>query len=82
MSKFTKYLTRALDCAKPEKEAGLAVAITKEGLFICRLVGNPEAPAQMLLHAAEVDDGMNAFLTYLCDEFVKKTVEELPTNDE
>ena len=36
----------------------------------------------MLLHAAEVDDGMNAFLTYLCDEFVKKTVEELPTNDE
>ena len=82
MSKFTKYLTRALDCAKPEKEAGLAVAITKEGMFICRLVGNPEVPAQMLLHAAEIDDGLNAFLTYLCDEFIKKTIDELPTEDD
>ena len=82
MSKFTKYLTRALDCAKPEKEAGLAVAVTKEGLFMCRMVGNPEATAQMLLHAAEVDEGMNTFLTYVSNEFIKKTVEELPTNDE
>jgi len=82
MSKFTKYLTRALDCAKPEKEAGLAVAVTKEGLYICRSVGNPEATAQILLHAAEVDDGLNAFLTYLCDEFIKKTIDELPTGDD
>ena len=82
MSKFTKYLTRALDCAKPEKEAGLAVAVTKEGFFMCRMIGNPEATSQMLLHAAEVDEGVNAFLTHVCNEFVKKTVEELPTNNE
>ena len=82
MSKFTKYLTRALDCAKPEKEAGLAVAVTKEGLFMCRGVGNPEAAAQILIHSSEADEGMNAFLTYLCEEFTKKTEEKLLTDDE
>ena len=66
MSKFTKYMRRALEQAKPEKEAGLLVGVTKEGDFIVKLVGDPKASAQMLLYAAQVDDGMNEFMKYLC----------------
>ncbi len=69
MSKFTKYLMRAADCAKPEKEAGLVSGITKEGFLMCKIVGNPKASAQVLLHAAELDLGMKEFLSYLCEEF-------------
>ena len=46
MSKFTKYLMRAADCAKPEKEAGFVSAVTKEGFFMTKIVGHPAAAAQ------------------------------------
>ena len=82
MSKFTKYLMRAADCAKPEKEAGLVSGITKEGFLMCKIVGNPKASAQVLLHAAELDLGMKEFLSYLCEEFNQIQSNELQDEQE
>ena len=82
MSKFTKYLMRAADCAKPEKEAGLVSGITKEGFLMCKIVGNPKASAQVLLHAAELDLGMKEFLSYLCEEFNQIQSNELQHEQE
>ena len=82
MSKFTKYLMRAADCAKPEKEAGLVSGITKEGFLMCKIVGNPKASAQVLLHAAELDLGMKEFLSYLCEEFNQIQSDELQDEQE
>ena len=67
MSKFTKYLMRAADCAKPEKEAGLVSGITKEGFLMCKIVGNPKASAQV---------------SYLCEEFNQIQSNELQHEQE
>ena len=82
MSKFTKYLMRAADCAKPEKEAGLVSGITKEGFFICKIVGSPKASAQVLLHAAEMDAAVKTFVSYLCEEFNQIQSDELQDEQE
>jgi hypothetical protein len=78
MSKFTKYLMRAADCAKPEKEAGFVSAVTKEGFFMTKIVGHPAAAAQTVLHAAEIDVAVKEFVSYICDEYNKQLNNELP----
>ena len=82
MSKFTKYLMRAADCAKPEKEAGLVSGITKEGFFMCKIVGSPKASAQVLLHAAEMDAAVKTVVSYICEEFNKNQIQSDELQDE
>ena len=82
MSKFTKYLTRAVDCAKPEKEAGFVSAVTKEGFLMARIVGDPRAAAQTILHAAVLDVAIENFVSYLCEESNNRSSHELPNESE
>ena len=77
MSKFTKYLERAVDSAKPEKEAGFVSAITSEGAFLSKIVGNPMTAAQAILHAVDLDIDIRYFVNYICEEYTKNHTNEL-----
>ena len=77
MSKFTKYLERAVGSAKPEKEAGFVSGITSEGMFLAKIVGNPQAAAQAILHAVDLDVDIRHFVNYICEEYTKNHTNEL-----
>ena len=69
MSKFTKFLERAMGSAKPEKESGLVVALTKEGHYICQSVGHIENIVQSILYGATVDAQMNIIVQAIAAKY-------------
>ena len=75
MSKFTKYLNRAVSSSKPEKESGVVGAVTREGYFMCQIVGDPKIAAQVLMHGADLDVDIEEFITYICDNYNKRSYE-------
>tara|TARA_R100000329_G_C7510684_1_gene179826 strand:+ start:337 stop:651 length:315 start_codon:yes stop_codon:yes gene_type:complete len=69
MSKFTKFLERAVSSAKPEKEAGLVVGLTSEGLYLCKSVGDPVNIIQAVLYGAQVDPNMQVIVSEIASKF-------------
>jgi hypothetical protein len=83
VSKFTKFIERAVASAKPDKEAGLVVAITRERFFVAKVVGDPQVAAQAFLIAANQDPSIQDMLKYLTDQIESNTSkDELPLEPE
>ena len=78
MSKFTKYCERALDSAKPHKEAGMVLALTSEGYYMAQVVGDPRVVGQCLAIALDSDaEGITDVITELLGQLDEEQVKQL-----